>query len=157
MSLPLIVYILTALTVVVVVLTRVRLRKESAAGQVQVHSTMLNVHSTCGAIAIILWTVFLIGQRMGNSLGSDVVGLLGLASYWITALAGLGLLARWLPSSGRHATASSDDEWSEGPGLSVVAHVGMVVGVLVFTYAFATGATNTATTTTASAVLSALR
>ena len=69
-------------------------------------------------------TLFLIGQHFGNSLGKDYLGLLGLACYWITALAGLALLARWLPSSGRHAQSSTDDDWSEGPGLSVVAHVG---------------------------------
>ena len=29
-----------------------------------------------------------------------------------------------------------EDTWSEGPGLSILAHVGMLVGVSVFTYAY---------------------
>ena len=48
--------------------------------------------------------------------------------------AGLLILLRWLPSQGKHATGARDDTWSEGPGLSVLAHVGLLVGVLVFTW-----------------------
>jgi hypothetical protein len=32
------------------------------------------------------------------------------------------------------------DSWSEGPGLSVLAHVGMLVGVILFTFAYLTNA-----------------
>lgn len=155
MSLALIVYILTLLSVVVVVLTRLRLRKERAAGQVQVNTGILNVHTFCGVLAIIFWTVFLVGQHMGSSLGSDFIGLVGLAFYWVAALAGIALLARWLPSSGRHAQASTDDDWSEGPGLSVVAHVGLLIGVIIFTYAFAAG--DTTTSSSAAAILHIVR
>ena len=35
---------------------------------------------------------------------------------------------------------SSEDSWSEGPGLSILAHVGMLVGVCVFTWAYLTSA-----------------
>ena len=35
---------------------------------------------------------------------------------------------------------ASGDGWSDGPGLSLLAHLGMVVGVLVFTYAYLTAA-----------------
>jgi len=55
----------------------------------------------------------------------------------VVTLAGLLILVCWLPSSGRHAVEAREDSWSEGPGLSVLAHVGMLVGVLVFTYAYA--------------------
>jgi len=51
---------------------------------------------------------------------------------------GLLILLRWVPSRGKHASDSADDSWSEGPGLSILAHVGMLVGVCVFTWFYAT-------------------
>jgi hypothetical protein len=45
---------------------------------------------------------------------------------------------RWLPSHGKHASGGRQDSWSDGPGLSVLAHVGMLVGVGVFTWAYLT-------------------
>ena len=69
-----------------------------------------------------------------------MVGILALAFWWITAICGLLILVRWLPARGRHAPRAPSDTWSDGPGLSVLAHVGMLVGVLVFTYAYLTAA-----------------
>ena len=69
-----------------------------------------------------------------------LVGLLAIAAWWITAICGLLILARWLPAKGRHVPEASGDSWSDGPGLSLLAHLGMVVGVLVFTYAYLTAA-----------------
>jgi hypothetical protein len=60
--------------------------------------------------------------------------VVSLACWWLTAIAGLLILLRWLPSRGRHASVGGEDNWSDGPGLSVLAHVGMLVGVLVFTW-----------------------
>ncbi len=122
-----VVYVLTALAAVVVVLTRLRLAKDSAAGRHQVGAGILNVHTFCGVLALIGWVVYLVGE-------SDLVGVVALAFWWLTAMAGLLILLRWLPSRGKHATGARDDTWSEGPGLSVLAHVGLVVGVLVFTW-----------------------
>ena len=122
-----VVYVLTALAAVVVVLTRLRLTKEAAAGRHQVGLGILNVHTSCGVLALVGWVVFL-------SATNDLVGIVALAFWWLTALAGLLILLRWLPSRGKHATGARDDTWSEGPGLSVLAHVGMFVGVLVFTW-----------------------
>ena len=56
------------------------------------------------------------------------------------AICGLLILARWLPAKGRHVPAVTGDSWSDGPGLSLLAHIGMAVGVLVFTYAYLTAA-----------------
>jgi hypothetical protein len=126
-----VVYVLTVLAAVVVVLTRLRLGKESAAGRHQVGAGILNVHTACGVLALVGWLVFLVGA-------SDLVGVVALAFWWLTALAGLLILLRWLPSRGRHATDARDDTWSEGPGLSVLAHLGMVVGVLVFSWFYVT-------------------
>jgi len=128
-----VVYVLTFLSAVVVVLTRVRLSQAEAAGQHQVGMGTVNAHTGFGVAAVVLWVVFL---ASGNDL--SWVGVVGLFFYWLTALIGLLILMRWVPSRGRHASGSADDRWSEGPGLSVLAHVGMLVGVCVFTWFFAT-------------------
>lgn len=128
-----IVYVLTFLSAVVVVLTRVRLSQTEAAGQHQVGMGTVNAHSGFGVVALLLWLAFLVtGHDM------SLVGIVALFFYWLTALAGLMILLRWIPSRGRHASDSSDDSWSEGPGLSILAHVGMLVGVVVFTWFYAT-------------------
>ena len=122
-----VVYVLTALAAVVVVLTRLRLTKDAAAGRHQVGLGILNVHTFCGVLALVGWIVYLVDAN-------DLVGIVALAFWWLTTFAGLLILLRWLPSRGRHATGARDNSWSEGPGLSVLAHVGMLVGVLVFTW-----------------------
>ena len=128
-----IVYVLTFLSAVVVVLTRVRLSQARAAGQHQVGMGTVNAHTACGVVALVLWVFFLVTGH-----DSSLVGIVALFFYWLTALVGLLILMRWLPSRGKHASGTTDDSWSEGPGLSVLAHVGMLVGVLVFTWYFAT-------------------
>jgi len=128
-----IVYVLTFLSAVVVVLTRVRLSQEQAAGQHQVGMGTVNMHSLFGVVAVLLWVFFLVtGHDMA------LVGIVALFFYWLTALMGLLILLRWVPSRGRHASGSADDSWSEGPGLSILAHIGMLVGVVVFTWFYAT-------------------
>jgi hypothetical protein len=128
-----IVDVLTFLSAVVVVLTRVRLSKDEAAGQHQVGMGTVNLHSGVGVVAVVLWVFFLVtGHDM------SLVGVVALFFYWLTALIGLMILLRWLPSRGKHSSGSADDSWSEGPGLSVLAHDGMLVGVFVFTWFYAT-------------------
>jgi hypothetical protein len=84
-------------------------------------------------VAVVLWVFFLVtGQTR------SLVGVVALFFYWLTALVGLLILLRWRPTRGRHASESADDSWSGGPGLSILAHVGMLVGVLVFTWFYAT-------------------
>src|SRR5262249_5586338 len=102
-------------------------------GQHNLGATTLNAHTGFGVVALVLWVGFLVTGH-GNSL----LGVVALFFYWLTALVGLLILLRWLPSGGRHASDASDDSWSEGPGLSILAHVGMLVGVMVFTWFFAT-------------------
>lgn len=136
MSIDVVVYILTALAAVVVVLTRLRLGRGAGAGRVNVGGALLNLHTVAGVLAIVVWVGYLVAGD-DTLLGGDVAGIVALALWWIVALAGLLILVRWLPSKGRHATSATEDTWSEGPGLSVLAHVGMLVGVAVFTYAYA--------------------
>jgi hypothetical protein len=128
-----IVAVLTFLSAVVVVLTRVRLSQTRVAGQAQVGRATVNAHTACGVPALVLWVAFLVTGR-----DSSLIGVLGLFFYWLTAVVGLLILWRWKPSHGRHASSTTDDSWSEGPGLSILAHVGMLVGVVVFTWYFGT-------------------
>lgn len=134
---PVIVYVLTALAAVVVVLTRLRLRRDrDGAGRVEIARGPVAVHTVAGVLALVAWVTFLVTGDLVSEGASTLLGLVGLVLWWIVALAGLLILMRWLPARGRHASSGVEDSWSSGPGLSVLGHVGMVVGVVVFTYAY---------------------
>ena len=114
MSLQIIVYILTALAVVVIVLTRLRLRQDSGgAGSVHVGEGFVNLHTVAGSVAAVLWLIWLVADE-DTAMGSEVVGIVALAFWWITVVAGLLILLRWLPSRGKHASSGTEDSWSEG-------------------------------------------
>lgn len=141
MSVSVVVYVLTFLGAVVVALTRLRLGRseEGGARRVDVGPTWLLAHTVLGSLAVLVWLVFLVGPE--DSLpGDPLVGIVALGLWWGTAIAGLMILVRWLPSKGRHAVEVPEDSWSSGPGLSLLAHLGMVVGVAVFTWAYWTAA-----------------
>jgi hypothetical protein len=134
MSTEVIVYVLTALAAVVIVLTRLRLgRRGGGAGRLQMGQALVHVHTIAGALALLLWVAFLVS-------GNDGIGIAALGLWWVVVVAGLLILVRWLPSRGKHASEGKEDSWSEGPGLSVLAHVGMLVGVVVFSWAYLTAA-----------------
>jgi hypothetical protein len=135
-STEVIVYILTALAAVVIVLTRLRLgRDDPGAGRLHMGRGLINLHTVAGVVALVLWVVFLVADD-DSAAGSEVVGILALACWWVVVAAGLLILVRWLPSRGKHAAAGHEDSWSDGPWLSVLGHVGMLVGVIVFTWAY---------------------
>ncbi|GAB3772879.1 hypothetical protein GCM10027600_33440 [Nocardioides ginsengisegetis] len=139
-STQVIVYVLTALAAVVIVLTRLRLgNDDGGAGRFQVGNGLLNLHTGAGALALVTWLVYLVADE-SSALGGAATGIVALAFWWVVVVAGLLILVRWMPSHGRHASTGSEDTWSEGPGLSVLAHVGMLVGVCVFTWAYLTAA-----------------
>jgi hypothetical protein len=126
-------YVLTVLAAVVVVLTRVRLSGgDEAAGRLSIPTNVLNMHTYSGLPALFLWVAFLLT-------GITMIGLLSLLAWWLTVVAGLLILARWMPAKGRHASGPAADTWGEGPGLSVLAHVGLLVGVSVFSLLFLLG------------------
>jgi hypothetical protein len=129
-------FVLTALAAVVVVLTRVRMtsREEEAAGRVDIPRALVNVHTTFGVLALGLWGVFVLGQVDVISKVDTVYGYAGLVCWWVTTVAGLLILMRWIPAHGRHASGPAADSWGEGPGLSILGHVGLLVGSLVWTY-----------------------
>jgi hypothetical protein len=139
MSFPIVVWILTALAAVAIVLTRLRLHGEDAAGRLSINPRLPTLHFVSGTVALVLWLGVLLAPD-DSPVGGPLVGIIAIAAWWITALCGVLVLARWLPTKGRHAPAASGDGWSDGNGLSLLAHLGMVVGVLVFTYAYLTAA-----------------
>lgn len=125
--------VLTVLAAVVVVLTRVRLgRDDDAAGRLSIPTNLLNLHTAGGVVALVVWVAFLASS-------SAAIGWVGLLAWWVTVVAGLLILARWIPARGRHSSGPVADTWSEGPGLSVLAHVGLLVGVSIFTVLLAVG------------------
>jgi hypothetical protein len=130
----LITWVLTLLAAVVVALTRVRLAKDKGqpAGRLSIPSFVLDLHTYAGVPAFVVWVVFLVT-------GVELLGVIGLLLWWITVLAGLLVLARWLPAKGRHSSEPATDTWGDGPGLSVLAHVGLLIGVIIFTVFLATG------------------
>ena len=139
MSFPIVVWILTALAAVAIVLTRLRLSGDDAAGRFSISRRLPVAHFVGGTLALVLWVGVLVAPD-DTLVGGPAVGILAIAFWWITAICGLLILARWLPAKGRHVPEASGDTWSDGPGLSLLAHLGMVVGVLVFTYAYLTAA-----------------
>jgi hypothetical protein len=139
MSFPTVVWILTALAAVAIVLTRVRLRGDDAAGRFSISRRVTTVHFVAGLVALVLWVAVLVGPE-DSFVGSPLFGIAAVAFWWVTAICGLLILARWLPARGRHVPEPTGDSWSDGPGLSLLAHLGMLVGVLVFTYAYLTAA-----------------
>jgi hypothetical protein len=133
-----VVYVLTALAAVVVVLTRLRLgRGSGGAGRLSMGRGLVNVHTVAGVLALVTWVVFLVAED-DTFLGSSTFGIISLACWWVTVLAGLLILVRWRRPKGRHASAGAADSWSDGPGLSILAHVGLLVGVCIFTSAYLT-------------------
>ncbi len=129
--------VLTVLAAVVVVLTRLRLRSGTrAAGSLQLATGVVTTHTVAGALALVSWTIFLLLPEGVGENATTLIGLFALLCWWVTVVAGLLILSRWLPGRGRHAGPGASDSWSEGPLLSVLAHVGLLVGVVFFTYAY---------------------
>ncbi len=137
MRLEVLVYVLTALAALVVVLTRLRLGGNRSAGRLQISHRLLLAHTATGATAWVFWVVFLLFPD-DSVLGSSTLGILALGLWWLAAIVGLLILVRWMPARGKHASEAASDSWSKGPWLSVLAHVGLLVGVLVFTFAYVT-------------------
>ncbi len=138
MSTALLVYLLTPLPGVVVILTRLRLRDpQSTSGRLEISPRVLNVHTVVGLLAGATWIGFLLTGIGSEHGGNDLVGVASLAMLWVTAVSGLMILARWIRPRGKRAVQQvREDSWSSGPGLSILAHVGLLVLVLFFTWAY---------------------
>jgi hypothetical protein len=122
------VWLLTGLAAVVVLLTRMRLSSEqSQAGHALVPLAIVNGHTLVGLAALGVWIAYLTSP--GTALGTAA-----LAVWWIEVAIGILILLRWMSGSGRHATATTGDSWGDGPGLSILGHVGMLLGISFFTW-----------------------
>ncbi len=129
MFLEVLVYVLTPLAAVVVVLTRLRLSGGgSAAGRLQISHRLLSLHTIFGGLALIVWVLFL-AFPTDSLLGGAGAGIVAIGLWWVTTILGLLVLARWLPARGKHAEPAATDSWSKGPWLSMLAHIGLLVGV----------------------------
>lgn len=134
----LVVYLLTAFSVLVVVITRQLLggqgrRVRPGHG---VSRSVLNLHSYAGGIAAVAWVVFLAVPADGRTWHS-LLGVFGLAAWWVTGWAGLFLLGRWLPSRGRHSDL--DGGWIVGFLAAAAAYGGVAVASIAFTLAYVFG------------------
>jgi hypothetical protein len=125
-------WMLTALAAVVVLLTRMRLSADQQAGHAQIPMSIVNAHTVIGVVALGVWVYYL------NS-PSDLLGLGALCAWWVEAIIGVLILARWVPGGGGHAAPATDDSWAQGPSLSILGHVGLVLGVAFFTFCVVTG------------------
>jgi uncharacterized membrane protein len=112
-----------------VLITRIRLGSaaDRPAGRLDFSRSVLTLHTVAGVVALGLWVPGLI-------LASRTLTLLGLAAWWVVTLAGLLLLTRWLPAHGKHSGDVVTDEWTDGPWLSMLGHLGMLGGAVYFTW-----------------------
>lgn len=139
MSSTTVIWVGVALAALIIVLTRLRLRGDGGGGRFPVSPAVVNAHFIAGLLALVLWVAFLLGPE-DSFVGGALMGILAVAAWWVTALCGLLILMRWLPARGRHVTRTATDAWSDGAGLSILAHGGMLVLVLGFTWAYLTSA-----------------
>lgn len=121
-----IVYLITFLSLAVVVGTRLRLRGGSSA--------WLRLHTALGLVGFVIWLVFLIAPSSSRA-GGSVVGLVGLGCWWVVSVVGLMLIPSARPGGGRRAVSVRR---GGGHVLATLVHVGMVVAWLVCTWAYAT-------------------
>ncbi|KRA29906.1 MULTISPECIES: hypothetical protein [unclassified Nocardioides] len=128
MSLDNAVWMLTALAAVVVLLTRMRLSSEqSQAGHALVPLGIVKAHTIVGVLALAVWIYYLTSP-------GGTVGAVALVVWWIEVAVGLLILTRWMTRPSKHAADATGDSWAQGPALSILGHIGMLVGISFFTW-----------------------
>ena len=120
------VYLLTILSLVGVIGTRIRLRGS--------RSRWLSVHTAAGLAGFVVWMTFLVASP-SSFLGGAEVGIVGLGLWWVVCVAGLFLLASGRPGGGRRVARTRR---TTVPWLSILVHAGMLAGWVVNTWAYAT-------------------
>lgn len=122
------VWMLTALGAVVVLLTRMRLSSEqSQAGHALVPLGIVRAHTLVGVLALAVWIYYLTSP-------DGTVGAVALVVWWIEVLIGLLILTRWMSRPSKHAADATGDSWAQGPALSILGHIGMLLGITFFTW-----------------------
>lgn len=119
---------LTALAAVVVLLTRMRLSSERAqAGHALVPLGIVKAHTVVGVLALAVWIYYLTSP-------GGTVGKVSLVLWWIEVAIGLLILTRWMSRPSKHAADATGDSWAQGPALSILGHVGMLLGISFFSW-----------------------
>ena len=127
------VWLLTGLAAVVVLLTRLRLANEQhQSGHAMVPLAIVNAHTLTGVVALGVWIAYLVAP-------GDLLGILAIVAWWVVVVIGLLILGRWLSRPGKHAADATGDTWAQGPGLSILGHVGMLLGISFFTWVVLAG------------------
>jgi quinol-cytochrome oxidoreductase complex cytochrome b subunit len=125
------VWMLTGLALLVVVLTRLRLSaRTEQSGVARVPQSVVNGHTVVGLLAVLTWSGYL--TRVGSELNL-IVGAVALVLWWVEAVIGLLILARWRTARGRHASPRRGDHWGKNPWLSALAHLGLLGAACCFT------------------------
>lgn len=133
MDLENVLWMLTGLAAVVVLLTHLRMSATAVqAGHARISQGVVRAHTIVGVLALAVWVAYL-------SSSSSIAGYVALLLWWVVVLLGIGILSRWLPGGGRHTTDVTEDSWASGPGLSILGHVGLLLGVCFFTWTVLTG------------------
>ena len=84
------------------------------------------------AIAMAYAVARFAGSRQNHVIG--LVGVVALVVWCAEVVLGLLILARWLTRPGKHAADTTGDSWGQGPGLSILGHIGMFLGIGFFTW-----------------------
>ncbi|MGO1167449.1 MAG: hypothetical protein ACTMHL_12630 [Janibacter sp.] len=123
-------WILVALGALVLVLTPLRLRRaRGQEGMTNFAPWVLNLHTLAAFIGLGLITLRLLGvHESGAATWAAIIAMV------VAALIGLSFLARWRRSGSRHSVDFEGDTWTRGPWLSQLAHIGFVIGTLIFTW-----------------------
>lgn len=126
-------YVVTALLVLVVVATRMQLRRPGRSGHTHTGEFWIGLHTGAGVLAALLWLVFLIRPE-DSALGSSLTGVIGLFFWWLTGIAGLGLMLRWKRSRGRRAVRTEHPR--AAAVVSVATHVLAFAGIVFLTWCY---------------------
>ncbi len=135
MQSPVLVYALTGVATLILVLTRVRLgQTRGKTSRSSGASGLLTIYATSGVLAVVGWVTFLVFPE-DSPAGDPLVGVVALFFWWVAALVGLRMMTR-RPARGKHAAPSEGAR--AGHTLLLVAQVGLVGAVAVFTWAYTT-------------------
>lgn len=135
MELENVLWMLTALAAVVVLLTWMRMKASATrTGHAAIPQGIVTGHTLFGVVALGVWAYYLTSPS--TSLGPVSLGVVSLVLWWIEVILGLLILMRWLPGAGGglHADDAKDDSWADGPALSILGHIGMLLGIGFFTF-----------------------
>jgi heme/copper-type cytochrome/quinol oxidase subunit 2 len=139
-SIAVVVYVLTGVSILIVLFTRRAQRRTQVRASRSTRSStsgIVTVYTTAGLLAGLGWLLFLASPD-DSPTGHPLVGVVGLFFWWITALVGLRMMSGRRPR-GRHS-APVEQSARSGRGLLVVGQLVLLLVVGFFTWAYTTAA-----------------